>query len=195
MRIVVAVVLLLTSFAAVSEGPFGVEMGADSKSYPRCKETPDRPGQYVCTELPNAHANFEVYTITSVPSIGICGAGGMGRLIQDNGFGDQLRSAADEIAKQIELTYGPPTATANFIQPGSVWDGQNEWTMPVAKGERVYEFVWQSSAASSLPNNVKGIKLYVSGHGRDQGSVNVGFQFNNYSECLDAIRVMRSKAF
>jgi hypothetical protein len=186
--------ILLSSGNSYADGPFGVEMGANIASLNSCAPL-EKKGVFKCTSVPKPHQDFEFWIVKHHPSTGVCFIKGVGADIKNDRYGSGLRSKADELAKQVAKTYGPPTTSNDFIRSGALWKDANEWTMALTKKERFYDKFWTSDEGFRGKNHVKSVLISADGGGSDSGWVSVMFEYDNINECNKAIENENAQAF
>jgi hypothetical protein len=168
---------ILFSAHAVIAGPFGIEVDGFSLEKYSCSKA---DGQYyICTSLPSPHNDFEQYIVRYHLDAGLCSIKGIGKNIDENGFGSNTKSMTDSLYGQISKKYGK-AEKMDFLFPSSIWNEGDEWLMGLVQDERSYAYIGDVSPP------VEGITKYgviagaVSG---SKGYVIVEFQTTNYDKC------------
>lgn len=189
---IVSALLLAGPTSAQDDGPFGVTMGSDPANY-GCIEDEPR-GYYRCATLPRSHPDMEFYSLKAEPGIGVCFIKGLGKNIPSNGFGGALGVKVDEIARQVESTYGS-SRLVDYLVSGSTWDESQDWMMGIFEEERIYAYHWSEGAGATLRNGVAEVFVIAKALTPDVGYVAVEFHFSNKQECDEAAAKRGASAF
>jgi hypothetical protein len=180
--IVLSLALITCGFANASG--FGFQMGKAPSNY-KCTAINAQPGAYSCSTAPKPHSAFESYILKASEKHGICWVKGVGRDIDDNGYGSNTKSAHAELVTLLSKPYGPADESMDLILPGSLWDGPNEWLMSIKKQERIVTSIWKDLAVTSKPD-LDRIYLAVSATGSKTGWVGLEYYAKYYDDCAQA---------
>lgn len=176
------------------DGPFGVVMGEAISTYNDCKPS-DLPGIYECTSLPRPHPDFLAYIVKAIDGAGICSVKAATRDIISNGYGDPIRTAADDIAAQISQKYGR-SEKYDFLMSQSIWKRPNDWLTGISKSERFYSYLWSKGSKARLRDDIQTISVSAkSSDSTRSGWIFVVFIFTNINKCDDILRDMKAAAF
>jgi hypothetical protein len=176
------------------DGPFGFDIGSDISEYDDCSET-DSPGMYRCASAKKSHPDIEYYIVQYFEGVGICWIKGIGRDINDNGYGNSTKAIVDKIHSQLEGVYGKSTKDYNFLSAGSIWDERNDWMMGVAKDERYYNFFWTEEDGYKKIKNIKNIMLSAKALSSSTGYFIIEFAGENEDRCDSIANSQGSSAF
>lgn len=166
-------------------GPFGLEMSTDVATLRRtCNLSSESgvPNVYMTSQVPNRNQAFETYLLVATPRHGLCKLTGVGKTIQTNSYGHQLVFEFERLEKVLEAKYGPGEKI-DALLPGSIWNEPNDWTMALAKEERMLSHIWRSSPGHPLPDNIGVIGLEAVGLSQSKGYVKLGYEFTNFNAC------------
>lgn len=185
MKACLLVAILIASTQSFAAGPFGVDIGSDISLYSDCAPS-DTTDLYMCSSLPNVHSAFEAYAIRHNPLFGVCWIKGIGKDIDDNGYGTATQSALDSMASQLSGNYGKHTEKDDLVFPDALWDGDGEWLMAIAQNERFYDYSWNVDDGYMPVNRISSVYAAASSLGRDTGYIIVEFYGDNYEDCSNA---------
>jgi hypothetical protein len=93
------------------DGPFGLDAGLTKKNIE------DMTGQtldvsetstnlYFSKNIPKANSNFESYALVISPSVGLCQIRAIGKTINTDSFGIELKSAFEDLKSSLDSIYG-----------------------------------------------------------------------------------------
>jgi hypothetical protein len=91
-------------------------------------------------------------------SAGLCNVTGIGRTIESSSFGRELQGEFNELRQALTGRYGPGQKY-DFVDRGSIWDGDNDWMMALYKKERVLSAFWTREHGSVLPADLQTVDL------------------------------------
>lgn len=184
------ILLCMSAPLAVQAGPFGLDKGMSLEEVRRHGNfIAERDSfWYRTTSIRHGHDNFEGYSALIVPGFGLCKVLGIGKDINSNAFGDQVRATFQDLAAALTQKYGPPTNQYDFVKAGSIWNDPNDFMMGLVKEERVLSAYWIGKG-SSLPDRLQAISITARANTSSKGYVNISYEFDNANACLE-----RSKA-
>lgn len=139
---------------AVADGPFGFTMGQAIEGLQLKKM--EKPGFYETDAPPKAHADFETVVIEAYPGAGICQIRGIGKNIEGDGDGSQIRSRIDELAATLATKYGSGRKV-NRCSGGDIACDAQFWMMTMTNGERLYGYSWDDANAAMKTANIDSI--------------------------------------
>ena len=137
---------------------------------------------------------MEAYVVTATPEQGVCMVKGVGVDHAGDAYGYKIIDVAADLRRQISVTYGSSRLN-DFLESGSIWRESNDWAMAILKHERSYQFVWNRSAGSTLPNNVVEILETVGATSPGSTYLTLQFKYSNYSACQAEIDKVSAKNF
>ena len=174
--------------------PFGIEMGSD----PQDLNSQPGPqfGVYTIEQAPISHPSFESYAVIATNTHGVCKVIGVGKTINSNNFGTQLKSEFSDLRAALENKYGKPETNLDQLFPGSIWDDPENFMMGLLKKERLLWSVWSAGEnGSSFPDEIVAISLRAQALNSSSGYVNLTFEFENFEACLLEIKNKENEAF
>ena len=147
----------LKAFSQTGDGPFGYDIGANVDSYSDCTSMDGNPGYYRCTAPAKPHPDMEMYLVQAFPSTGVCLIKGIGKDIDENGWGSTTKAAIDRIVTQIESVYGSSTDETDLLMPTSIWDENDEWLMGIKQDDRYYFYTWDTDDGYQPKKNIRNL--------------------------------------
>lgn len=141
---------------------------------------------------PKPYSAFEAYNLWFSPSQGLLKISAIGKTIQTNRFGEQIRVAYGEISKALRATYGEPEVL-DFLKTGSIWKEPEDWTMGLLKEEREYSEYW--SKYSLKLADMSGIVLEALALSDERGYLIVSYEFEGWEEYVEAKKADAGKVF
>jgi hypothetical protein len=162
-----------------STGPFGFTCGASQQAIsslvgPLKEEGVD---QYSTATAPTPFPNVGYYLLTISPTRGLLKVSGETNDIDTDTTGVDLINQFHTIEAELTRQYGKPTRQEDFLKPGSIWAGEDEWTLSYLKKERTLASHW----VFTPPNHcVTSIDLTVEVASQTTGAILVGFDLNGY---------------
>jgi hypothetical protein len=184
-------VLATVALAQEPTGPFGLHRGMTREQVIQLVgKDAIKPGIPGRTELdtlrlyrvPKSHPAFEYYTLIFSPKDGLLKILAIGSNISTNVFGETLHTSFIELRDVISQTYGQPRGTIDSVQSGSIWNDPQDWMMGLLKKERTLAAAWDTG----LPNNIHGVILETDALSREIGILTLVYEFDGWSEYLDA---------
>lgn len=173
----------------VGGGPFGFEMGAPVARFPNCAAKDNAPGGYLCSSAPKPYPAFEQYLVRATSETGICMIRGIGKTIDGDTLGIEIRSAADNLRDDISSKYGP--ASKKYDAAAGLWGDPQYWMMGILKKSRVYGYSWNLKAPV---NGVTSIAIVTSALSSDSGFIGVEFTLSNAARCLEILDKAKASA-
>ena len=189
MRNLLAAFGLLITTSALAEppetGPFGFTQGmtlADLKKFGTVEQGP-QPHLFKMKTAPKPHSAFEVYSLILTPNTGLCKVSGIGRDINTNGYGFELKNAFEKLESILGSKYGPSDKVDRLLS-GSIWKDSKDWMMGLKRKERLLATVWSTKYGSTLPRDVEAMMLEAKAGSQDMGWVRLEIEFKNFDDCL-----------
>ena len=144
--------------APVPSGPFGFSFGTDISKVEGAKLLEGKTALYSVASPPKPHPDFESVVLEAYPGVGICIIRGIGRDLEGDGAGVQIRTKVDSLAEALATKYGKPKK--NDVCSGSEISCQEQfWVMNMTNGERWYGHSWETANAVMKQNGIGEITL------------------------------------
>lgn len=173
-------------------GPFGVDSGMTERQLRSLAGfgPSDSTGMtYQASMVPKPHADFESYVFVISPTVGLCRVGAIGKTVENDSYGGQLKSMFTNLDAALTAKYGDPKRY-DFLRAGALWNEPREWMMALRQKERILSSFWGDSTALS-DNAVTTIALTGSGLSSDSGYLVISYEFGNVTTCM---RELKQKA-
>lgn len=165
---------------ATATGPFGLRMGMTKLELHAGKQL--EPFKYELSSVPKPHAAFESYVAEVTPKAGLCYLKGVGKDIQSNVYGVEIKTQFANLKNQLTQNYGEPEVIDTLL-PGSIWNEPNEWLMALRKNERTLIAIWKKENGAPLKGGVRVVYLGAGANRGDSGYVSVDYEFDNKDQC------------
>jgi len=194
MRVMFTIIFILGGFLSPSSslaGPFGFDLSTAPDTR-HCKKLADRPLYYKCETAPRLHSDFEYVVIKYHPEIGLCMLKGVGRNVDTNLFGSDLKIRLEKISNQVSSIYGEPSEVVDFLFPGSIWDEPEDYMMSLVEGERLTFTTWDVDPEVHSFNKVG---VMQSALRRDTGYVSIEYYFPKNDDCNEIIDNNEASSF
>lgn len=170
------------------DGPFGLAMGLTVEQLEKAgislKEL--EPGIFSGATAPAPNGKFESYTYVINDKTGLCKVAGIGKDLQANAFGAQVKDVFDDLEQALTSKYGKPSSTFKFVRAGSIWKEDKYWMMGLTKKERIHDVTWIDGEKGVALPDLASIALRASASDIATGYVTLNYEFPNVSECLKA---------
>ncbi len=163
-------------------GPFGLTMGRSARELMGI-EIPSAPGRYILDTVPTPHQAFVKYVAEAAPRAGLCWIKGMGRAIQTDRLGTQLREEYTRIRDELVKAYGKDFKETDHLAPESLWKEPGDWMMGLVQKDRALMSTWHAAEASPLPHALSSVAISVSASSSGEGYVYLEYQFANGPQC------------
>jgi len=99
-----------------------------------------RPHLYQISTVPQEHSAFESYVVKIGPESGLCQIKAVGKDINTNTFGLEVKWAFDSMESKLKKSYGEADRQ-NFLLDGSFLDEPKDWMPGLIKKERILWFI------------------------------------------------------
>ena len=168
-----------TPLAQGNGGPFGFTCGTSKQALSHLVGPLKEEGvdQYSTATAPNPFPNVGYYLLTISPTQGLLRVAGETNDIETDTTGVDLINHFHTIEAELTKRYGKPTRQEDSLKPGSIWVGEDEWTLSYMKKERTLASHW----VFTPPNHcVTSIDLTAEVADQTTGAVLIGFQFTGY---------------
>ena len=162
-----------------SHGPFGFHCGASKQAISALVGPLKDEGvnEYSTATAPTPFPNVGYYLLTISPTQGLLKIAAETNDIDTDTTGVDLINQFHTIEAQLTSQYGKPTRQEDFLKPGSIWAGEDEWTFSYLKKERTLASHWVFAA----PNHcVTSIDLTAEVASQTTGAILIGFEFTGY---------------
>ena len=160
-------------------GPFGFTCGASKQAISSLVGPLKEEGvnQYSTATAPTPFPNVGYYLLTISPTQGLLKVAAETNDIDTDTNGVDLINQFHTIEAELAKQYGKPTRQEDFLKPGSIWAGEDEWTLSYMKKERTLSSHW----VFSTPNQcVTSIDLTAEVANQTTGAILIGFEFKGY---------------
>lgn len=177
----------MQTFSQETSGPFGFEAGMTKEQIIKIvgegavKESDG--DTLILTNAPNAHRDFESYALKISPENGLLKIVAMGKNIDTNGFGNELKNAYKDIRAALVNIYGKPNHELNMLSNGSIWFGPEDWMTAVFKKERILACTW---IGLSLPNRIHVMRLDAAAKSKEIGYLYQSYEFEGFEAYVNA---------
>ena len=179
------VVVVCSVFPAAHAGPFGLDMGMTKAQAGVGESSEDLGGyRFKIALVPRPHSAFEAYVLRITPKQGLCQLTAIGKTTDTNGYGEPIRTQFDQLEAALERRYGEHQRR-DFLLDGSIWDEPSEWTVGLAKKERVLAAHFAASEGSTLTMGVTSATLGVVALSATQTHLTLEYVFDNHEACED----------
>jgi len=171
----------MQTFSQEKSGPFGFEAGMTKQQIieivgsDAIKES--NGDTIIITNAPKADREFESYALRISPENGLLKIVAMGKNINTDGFGNELKSAFKTLKAALATIYGRPNHELDLLNNGSIWTGPDDWMAGLQKGERIFGCNW---AGIPLPNRISVIRIDVAAKSREAGCFYLTYEFEGY---------------
>jgi hypothetical protein len=160
-------------------GPFGFRCGA-SKQAITGQVGPlkdEGANEYSTATAPTPFPNVGYYRLSISPTQGLLEVSAETNDIDTDTNGAELINQFHTIEADLTKQYGKPTRQEDSLTPGSIWAGEDEWTLSYMKKERTLSSHW----VFSTPNQcVTSIDLTAEVASQTTGAILIGFEFKGY---------------
>jgi hypothetical protein len=160
-------------------GPFGFHCGANKQAISSLVGPLKEEGvnQYSTATAPTPFPNVSYYLLTISPTQGLLKVSAETDDIDTDTTGAELINRFHTIEADLTKQYGKPTRQEDALKPGSIWAGEDEWTLSYMKKERTLASHW----AFAAPNHcVTSIDLTAEVANQTTGAILINFEFTGY---------------
>jgi hypothetical protein len=171
----------MQTFSQEKSGPFGFEAGMTKEQIIQIvgndaiKETSG--DTIILANAPEAHHDFESYALKISPENGLVKILAVGKNINTNGFGNELKSAYKSIKTALANIYGRPNHEWDLLVNGSIWTGPDDWMDGLLKKERILACGWIDMP---LPNRIQGMRLDAAARSKEIGYLYLTYEFEGF---------------
>jgi hypothetical protein len=177
----------MQTFSQEKSGPFGFEAGMTKEQI--IKIVGDGAVKEIIgdtlllTNVLNADRDYESYALKISPENGLLKIVAMGKEINTNGFGNELKSAYKDLKAALVQIYGKPNHELDVIRNGSIWLGPDDWMTGLLKRERVLNCSWSDIP---LPNRIHVMGLDAVAKSRESGCLYLTYEFEGLEAYMKA---------
>ena len=177
---------------AQNDAPFGLRMGTARDEVLRVvgsyRET--QPGFFQVLDVPEKDADFEGYGLVVSPTMGLCKIMAVSKDVPLNASGDRLKDTFAKIAASLDERYGKHEIF-DYLKAESFWKGSENWSMALAKRDRVLAGTWTPPASTGLGS----VLLESVASKPDVGYLELHFESENFLACRDELAKSQRTAF
>ncbi|MCS4282429.1 hypothetical protein M2396_000694 [Pseudomonas sp. BIGb0278] len=168
-------------------GPFGLEAGLSKDLIERMTGqlltvADEAQSLYMLDSPPKPNDAFEQYGLVISPTVGLCEIRAVGKTVNTNDYGHQLRDAFDGLQSALTTVYGKPQVL-DALMPGSIWKDSRDWMMSLRKKDRSLIAEWKSTQSAPLKSDVKSITMVARAQSTDKGYIVAQYSFANEPTC------------
>jgi hypothetical protein len=162
-------------------GPFGLAQGMTPAQIGVPLEAL-AAGHYRASSAPKAHSAFEQYLFKIGPGTGLCMVTAIGKTIDTNIQGSQLRAAFIDLSERLGASYGPARKVDRLL-PGSRLRKPQDWMLALDQKQRVLAAIWDRRSGATLPPDLNSIAINAAALGTEFGYIQVEYAFANEAQC------------
>ncbi|BET58513.1 hypothetical protein [Geobacter sp. 60473] len=174
------------------KGPFGLWMGMTMNDFESPLEE-ITPCKFITPVVPKPHSAFERYVCTIAPQSGLSWLKAVGKSIQTNIYGVELKTSFDVMEQKLIATYGQQKKL-DFLMPGSIWNEPRDWMQSIINKERVYMSEWSKETGASLTDSLVSVALVLGAFDTSSGYIAIEYTFENANRAEDEIAAMEDDA-
>lgn len=161
----------------MSNGPFGLGLGMKLQDLNfELEEVANF--KYRTTSVPKPHSAFESYILFITPINGLSWIKGIGKDIQTNAYGVELRLAFSSFKGRLENVYGNSDET-DFIMEDSIWCEPKDWLRAIQLKERFLCATWKADYGSKMKESLVSVSLIASAIDDSTGFLSIEYEFSN----------------
>jgi hypothetical protein len=185
--------IALAAPATCLAGPFGFYYGETPAAATlavggasHVKQGPLTNGLLKFDRAPASHPEFESYHLWFSPTKGLLKIVAIGKDVDTNRSGDQIRSEYTQLQAAVTATYGVATSY-DVLVSGSIWTDPNDWTESILKKDRRTDSFWTPSTASQ--DHLTSIELSLAVLNATTGYLVLSYEYEGwdaYSDALDS---------
>jgi len=177
----------MQTFSQEKSGPFGFEAGMTKEQIIKIVgESAIKASDgdtLILTNAPNPHGDFESYALIISPENGLLKIVAMGKSINTNGFGNEVKSAFKDMRAALANIYGKPNHELNLLTNGSIWIGPDDWMAGLLRMERLLACSWLDMP---LPNRIHVLRLDAAAKSKEIGYLHQSYEFEGFEAYVKA---------
>ncbi|MGO8720605.1 MAG: hypothetical protein ACLQMO_15540 [Acidobacteriaceae bacterium] len=168
-------------------GPFGFTCGMSQQAITGMVGPLKDEGvnEYSTSAAPKPYPNVGYYLLTISPTQGLVMVKAETNDIETDTDGVDIIRQFHAIETELTKQYGQPTRRDDFLKPGSIWAGQDEWTTSYMKKERTLSSHW---AFSNPEGCVTAIDLSAEVADPNIGAILISFEFKGYNPSQGSLK-------
>lgn len=124
------------------------------------------------------HPDFVRYVAWIDSTEGLYYIKAMGKDIETNGYGIEIRGLFNSLKQTLEKNYGD-CEMLDILIPDSYWDDADDWMYSLSKKERYYYASWTENTSSKIPEELNGIYMAVMAESAYSGYIVLEYEFKN----------------
>jgi len=171
-----------------SNGPFGLEAGLtkekiDDMAGVTLSPIEGETGLYLAEALPKKNSSFDVHALRISPVVGLCQIRAVGKDVDADSFGIEIRSSFDNLKESLDSLYGKGKKE-DYLMPGSMWKESKYWMMALKEKERFYSASWVTPTDAMKASKIA--QIYMDARTRDgsKAFVYLQYDFINNATCV-----------
>ncbi len=127
------------------------------------------------SRVPKGYDEFESYVVDISPTDGLLMIMAIGKVIEASSDGAQLRGHFHSLVDQLQVRYGNPSDSNDFLKASSSWsDDARYWMISLKEKERVLSAYW----TKDLPSRLSAIALQTKALTITTGIVILSYEFD-----------------
>lgn len=196
MRKIIVAAAFFAAFGAIA-GPLGLNKGMtleELNKHGSFTPVPRHQFVYESKNLTNGHPDFQSYTALVTPAHGLCKIMATSRNIESSSYGTEIEEKFKDLISALTGKYGAPGKQHNFLKQGSIWNEPKYWMMGLLKKERILSAFWLPPENSNLPDSLTTIYVQTVALSRSHGFIELNYEFDNVSECIDTVKAKRNSS-
>lgn len=141
---------------------------------------------YTTDSVPRPHHAFELYALIITPSTGLCKIVGIGRTIDNDNYGTELREAFRQLQEPLTAKYGQPHMLDSLDAEYGFKDSAS-WMMSLYEKQRTYAAAWAGADSAGVGGGIAAITLEAVGLSPSDGFLRLSYFLDNFNECYAEI--------
>ena len=172
----------------ISLDPFGIKLEspvvADGK-WISVDHISDKMCVYEMDMVPKPHPEFDRYLAVLHSEKGIVKLTASSNIINNDRYGDKLRSLFGSVSAALSKKYGPPEEAHDFLRDGSIWDEPRDWTRSLEQEERYLTNFWKFDERKK--DGIYTISLGCCGLSDDSSYLRVVYETHSFYEEMESV--------
>lgn len=168
-------------------GPFGFTCGMSTQAITSLVGPLKNDGvnEYSTSTAPKPYPNVGYYSLTISPTQGLLRVKAETNDIETDSDGADVIKKFNAVESDLAKQYGKPTRQEDFLKPGSIWAGQDEWTISYMKKERTLSSHWEFPNPNGC---VTAIDLTAEVADPNIGAILISFEFKGYNPSQSSLK-------
>lgn len=134
--------------------------------------------KFIAQAVPKPHSAFESYIVEISPRSGLSWIKAIGKTLESNSFGIELKTAFELMEQKLVTAYGQHERF-DFLMHGSIWDEPRDWMQALNSTERVLMSQWSNETGASLKDGLSSLALVVGALNTSTGYIAIEYSFQN----------------